>query len=91
MPADRSRAAAVPSTAVPSAGFDVAAEPPFGGDILNIAEGQPDLFRWHSGGEGLVRGAAAHARQHQGAAEHPGVSRAELVVHKPPKVADSHR
>ena len=73
-----------------SAGFGVAAKPPFGRDILDLAERKPHLPGWHPRTQGLVGGPAADSCQDQGAAEDPGIPCPEFVVHEPPKVTDSH-
>ena len=73
-----------------SAGFDVAAKPPLGRDILHITQRQPHLPGRHACPQGLVGGPSADSRQDQGAAEDAGVARPEFVVHKAPKVTDSH-
>src|SRR4051794_20079458 len=72
------------------AGFDVPAEAALRRDVLDVAEGEPDLPGRNTGAEGLVSGTAAHPCQDQGVAQYAGVPRTELVVHKPPKVADPH-
>ena len=72
------------------AGFDVAAQAAFRRNVLDVAQGKPHLARRNAGAEGLVRGAASDPSQDQRIAQDAGVSRAELVVHKPPKVTDSH-
>ena len=73
-----------------SAGFDVAAKPPFGRDILDLAEREPHLPGWYPRAQGLVGGPAADSCQDQGAAEDPRVPCPEFIVHKAPKVTDSH-
>ena len=72
------------------AGFDVPAKAAFRRDVLDVAHGKPHLAGRNAGTEGLVRGASADPCQDQRAAQDPGVPRPELVVHKPPKVTDSH-
>jgi hypothetical protein len=72
------------------AGFDVPAQAAFRRNVLDVAQGQPHLAGRNAGAEGLVRGAASDPCQDQRTAQDTGVSRAELVVHKPPKVTDSH-
>jgi len=71
-------------------GFDVPAQAALRRDVLDVAQGKPHLAGRNAGAEGLVRGAASNPCQDQRTAQDAGVSRAELVVHKPPKVTDSH-
>jgi len=52
-----------------SAWFDVAAKPPLGRHILDIAQRQPHLTGWYAGAQGLVGGPSADSRQDQRAAE----------------------
>ena len=73
-----------------SAQFDVAAKPPLGRDILDLAQRQPHLPGWHARTQGLVGGPSADSRQAQRAAEDAGVPGPEFVVHEAPKVTDSH-
>jgi len=73
------------------AGFDVPAETAFRRDVLDVAHGKPDLAGRDAGTEGLVRRASAGPCQDQRATQDTGVSRSKLVVHKPPKVTDSHQ
>jgi hypothetical protein len=72
------------------AGLDVPAKPACSGNILDITDRKPHLARLHTGGQRLVRGAAAHAGKNKGAAKDPRVAGAKFVVHKSPVVADSH-
>ena len=72
-------------------GFDVASQAPLRRHILDVADGQPHLSGAQSGREGLVGGASAHPSQDKGAAQDPGVSGPEFVVHKPPIVTDPHQ
>jgi hypothetical protein len=71
-------------------GFDVASQPPFRRNILDIADGEPHLARLHTGGQCLVCSPAAYAGEDQGAAQYAGVPCTEFVIHEPPVVADSH-
>ena len=73
-----------------SAGFDVAAKPPLRRDVLDIAQRQPHLPGRHPCPQGLIGRPFADSRQDQRAAEDAGVARPEFVVHKAPKVTDSH-
>ena len=73
-----------------SSGFDVAAEPPLGRNILDLAHRKPDLPGRHPRTQGLVGCPSADSRQDQGTAEDPGIPCPEFVVHEPPKVTDSH-
>lgn len=73
-----------------SAGFDVAAQPPLGRDILDLAQREPHLPGRYPSTQGLVCCPAADPRKDQGAAEDPGIPCPEFVVHEPPKVTDSH-
>ena len=72
------------------AGFDVPAKAAFLRDVLDVAHGKPHLAGRNAGTEGLVRGASPYSCQDQRAAQDARVPRPELVVHKPPKVTDSH-
>ena len=73
------------------AGFDVPAQAALRRHVLDVAQGKPHLAGRNAGAEGLVRGASPDSCQDQRAAQDAGVPRPELVVHKPPKVTDSHQ
>ena len=62
-------AACPPGRALFGAGLDVPAKPALSGDILDITDRQPHLARLHTGGQRLVRGAAAHPGKNKGIAE----------------------
>jgi hypothetical protein len=90
--ADGAQSASAQASAGPGGvtGFDVPAQAALRRDVLDVAQGKPHLAGRNAGAEGLVRGAASNPCQDQRTAQDAGVSRAELVVHKPPKVTDSH-
>ena len=71
--------------------LDVTAEAAFLGNVLDVADRQPDVTRIDSRGEGLGRGPATDAGKDEGAAEHPRVAGAELVVHQPPEITNPHK
>ena len=64
-----------------SARFDVAAQPPLGRDILDLAQGEPDLPGWYAGAQSLVGGPPADSRKDQRTTEGTGVARSKFVVH----------
>jgi len=71
--------------------LDVPAQAPFGGHVLDVAEGQPYLPGAYPGGQRLVRSASADPGKDQGAAQDARISGPEFVVHEPPIVTDSHQ
>jgi hypothetical protein len=72
------------------AGFNVPAQAALRRDVLDVAQRKPHLAGRNAGAESLVRCASPDPSQDQRAAQDAGVPRTELVVHKPPKVTDSH-
>lgn len=73
-----------------SGGFDVPAQAPFRGNILYVAYGQPNIAGIDAGSQCFVGGPASDSREAQRAAEYPGITCTELIVHEPPKIADPH-
>jgi len=61
--------------------FDVPAKPALCWNVLHVAQREPDLPWRNTGCQRLIRSAAADTRQHERAAEDPGIPRPELIVH----------
>src|SRR5215207_7373978 len=61
------------------------------GYIRRIAEGEPDLTRWHAVGERLTRRAASERGEHEVVHDDQAVAGAELVVDGDLEFAELHR
>lgn len=71
-------------------GFNVPAKAAFCGNVLDIAQGQPNVAGIDAGSQRFVGGPASDSREAQRAAQYPGIACTELIVHEPPKITDPH-
>ena len=71
-------------------GFDVPPKAAFCGNVLDVAQGQPNVAGLDAGSQRFVGGPASDSREAQRAAEYAGIACTKLIVHEPPKITDPH-